>query len=66
LHGVAVGIKDVIDTKGNDTSSLSQILVLNRSDMPTQYGSSIYRGYQPNSDSSAIAILRAAGALIIR
>ncbi|KAH6015922.1 hypothetical protein HBI07_073650 [Parastagonospora nodorum] len=65
LHGVAVGIKDVIDTKGSDTSSLSQILELSGSDMPTQYGSSIYHGYQPNSESSAVAILRAAGALIL-
>ncbi|KAH3938565.1 hypothetical protein HBI24_227880 [Parastagonospora nodorum] len=61
LHGVAVGIKDVIYTKGDDTSSPLQILVLNRSDVPTQYGSSIYCGYQPNLDSSAVAILRAAG-----
>ncbi|KAH5266715.1 hypothetical protein HBI68_046900 [Parastagonospora nodorum] len=60
LHGVAVGIKDVIDTKGSDTSSLSQILELSGPDMPKQYGSSIYRGYQPNSGSSAVAILRAA------
>ncbi|KAI3542635.1 hypothetical protein CSPX01_06840 [Colletotrichum filicis] len=33
-------------------------------DMPTEYGSPIYRGYQPSSDSAAVAILRASGALI--
>ncbi|EEU42436.1 uncharacterized protein NECHADRAFT_40299 [Fusarium vanettenii 77-13-4] len=48
LHGLAIGVKDIMDTK----------------DMPTQYGSPIYKGHQPGSDSSAVAILRAAGALI--
>ncbi|RTE78643.1 hypothetical protein BHE90_006877 [Fusarium euwallaceae] len=48
LHGLAIGVKDIMDTK----------------DMPTQYGSPIYQGHQPGSDSSAVAILRAAGALI--
>lgn len=33
-------------------------------DMPTKYGSPIYQGHQPGSDSSAVATLRAAGALI--
>ncbi|CAH0043789.1 unnamed protein product [Clonostachys solani] len=48
LHGLAVGVKDVINTK----------------DMPTEYGSPVYKGHRPGSDSSAVAILRAAGALI--
>ncbi|KAK3998160.1 amidase signature domain-containing protein [Cladorrhinum sp. PSN332] len=48
LHGVAVGIQDVMNTK----------------DMPTEFGSPIYRGHRPGSDASAVAILRAAGALI--
>jgi Asp-tRNA(Asn)/Glu-tRNA(Gln) amidotransferase A subunit family amidase len=48
LHGIAVGIKDVMNTK----------------DMPTQFGSVLYEGHQPGFDSSAVAILRAAGALI--
>jgi Asp-tRNA(Asn)/Glu-tRNA(Gln) amidotransferase A subunit family amidase len=48
LHGIAVGIKDVMNTK----------------DMPTQFGSEMYQGHQPGFDSSAVAILRAAGALI--
>lgn len=48
LHGVPVGVKDVIET----------------ADMPTQMGSPIYRGYRTLSDASCVAILRAAGALI--
>ncbi len=48
LYGVPVGIKDVIDTR----------------DMPTEMGSSIYRGYRPPADASIVALLRAAGALI--
>ncbi|KAH8685005.1 amidase signature domain-containing protein [Ilyonectria robusta] len=48
LHGVAIGVKDIMNTE----------------DMPTQFGSPIYKGHQPRFDSSAVAILRAAGALI--
>ena len=48
LHGVPVGVKDVIDTY----------------DMPTQMGSPIYRGYRPVADASCVALMRAAGALI--
>lgn len=49
LHGVPIGIKDVIDTV----------------DMPTQMGSPIYDGHQPACDASCVAILRAAGAVIL-
>ncbi len=48
LHGVPVGVKDIIDT----------------ADMPTEMGSPIYRGYRPFADASCVALLRAAGALI--
>ncbi|KAJ8132731.1 hypothetical protein O1611_g892 [Lasiodiplodia mahajangana] len=48
LHGIAIGVKDTMNTK----------------DMPTQFGSPIYEGHRPGFDSSAVAILRAAGALI--
>jgi amidase len=48
LHGVPVGIKDIIDTV----------------DMPTGMGSPIYRGHRPATDASCVALLRAAGALI--
>jgi Asp-tRNA(Asn)/Glu-tRNA(Gln) amidotransferase A subunit family amidase len=49
LHGVPVGIKDVIDT----------------ADMPTEYNSPIYRGHQPNWDAACVALLRRAGCVIL-
>ncbi|KAF7518526.1 hypothetical protein G7054_g13426 [Neopestalotiopsis clavispora] len=48
LHGIPIGIKDTMNTK----------------DMPTQFGSPIYEGHRSGFDSSAVAILRTAGALI--
>jgi Asp-tRNA(Asn)/Glu-tRNA(Gln) amidotransferase A subunit family amidase len=49
LHGIAVGVKDVILTK----------------DMPTQYNSPMYESDKPSGvDAGPIATLRAAGALI--
>jgi len=49
LHGVPVGIKDIIDT----------------ADMPTQMGSPIYSGNRPAADASCVALLRRAGAVIL-
>jgi Asp-tRNA(Asn)/Glu-tRNA(Gln) amidotransferase A subunit family amidase len=49
LHGVPIGIKDVIDTF----------------DMPTEMGSPIYRGYRPLADAACVALLRRAGAVIL-
>ncbi len=49
LHGVPVGIKDIIDTY----------------DMPTSYGSPIYAGHEAAADAAGVAMLRAAGAVII-
>jgi amidase len=49
LHGVPVGIKDVIDT----------------ADQPTQYNSPLYRGHRPAADAVAVARLRTAGAIIL-
>jgi Asp-tRNA(Asn)/Glu-tRNA(Gln) amidotransferase A subunit family amidase len=49
LHGLPIGVKDVFDT----------------CDMPSEYGSSTLRGRRPQADASAVAILRAAGAIII-
>src|SRR2546430_11758157 len=49
LHGVPVGIKDIIDT----------------ADMPTENGSVLCAGRTPSRDASAVAMLRAAGAVII-
>jgi Asp-tRNA(Asn)/Glu-tRNA(Gln) amidotransferase A subunit family amidase len=49
LHGVPIGIKDVILTQ----------------DMPTSYNSELYRDYFPKMDAACIKILRAAGAVIL-
>jgi Asp-tRNA(Asn)/Glu-tRNA(Gln) amidotransferase A subunit family amidase len=49
LHGLPVGVKDVIDTF----------------DQPTQYGSPIYAGHRPVADAGCVATLRAAGAIIL-
>jgi Asp-tRNA(Asn)/Glu-tRNA(Gln) amidotransferase A subunit family amidase len=45
LHGVPCGVKDIIDT----------------AELPTEYGSPIYRGHQPRTDAACLASLRAAG-----
>jgi Asp-tRNA(Asn)/Glu-tRNA(Gln) amidotransferase A subunit family amidase len=49
LHGVPVGIKDIIAT----------------ADMPTEYGSSIYAGHRPAWDAACVAAIRAAGGLVM-
>lgn len=49
LHGVPIAVKDLIDTV----------------DMPTAYGSSIYRGHRPAADASCVALARAAGAVVL-
>jgi Asp-tRNA(Asn)/Glu-tRNA(Gln) amidotransferase A subunit family amidase len=49
LHGLPIGVKDVIDTF----------------DMPTEMGSPIYRGHRPPADASSVAQVRAAGAVIL-
>ena len=49
LHGVPVGIKDIIDT----------------GDMPTENGSVLHAGRTPSRDASVVAMLRGAGAVIM-
>lgn len=49
LAGVPFGVKDIIDT----------------ADMPTEMGSEIYCGHRPVADASCVAMLRAAGAVIM-
>src|SRR5687767_6611999 len=49
LHGVPVGVKDILDTY----------------DMPTEYGSAIYAGHRPQTDAACVALLREAGAVIM-
>jgi Asp-tRNA(Asn)/Glu-tRNA(Gln) amidotransferase A subunit family amidase len=45
LIGVPFGIKDIIDS----------------CDMPTEYGSPIYKGHQPKNDAACVALSRKAG-----
>lgn len=49
LHGVPIGVKDIIDTF----------------DMPTEMGSPIYAGNRPAADASCVALMRGAGAVIL-
>lgn len=49
LHGVPIGVKDIIET----------------ADMPTGMGSPIYAGNRTLNDASCVALMRAAGAVIL-
>ncbi|HZT46725.1 MAG TPA: amidase [Hyphomicrobiaceae bacterium] len=49
LHGVPVGIKDIIDT----------------ADMPTENGCAAHKGRQPAADAACVTALRRAGAVIM-
>ena len=49
MHGVPVGIKDIIDT----------------ADMPTAYGTPIHAGHRPHKDAACVALTRRAGGLIL-
>lgn len=67
LHGVAVGVKDVIYTKGESVCNEVVWMLTNGDeiDMPTQFNSPIYEGDAPQVDAASIIILRKAGALIL-
>jgi Asp-tRNA(Asn)/Glu-tRNA(Gln) amidotransferase A subunit family amidase len=49
LHGVPVGLKDIIDT----------------ADMPTENGTALHKGRAPRDDAAVARMLRAAGAVIL-
>jgi Asp-tRNA(Asn)/Glu-tRNA(Gln) amidotransferase A subunit family amidase len=49
LHGLAVGVKDIVDTR----------------DMPTENGTPIDAGRRPGRDATVVRRLRAAGAVVI-
>ena len=49
LRGIAVGIKDIIDT----------------ADLPTEMGAAIYKGHQPRGDAPVVMQLRQAGATVV-
>ena len=49
LHGIPVGLKDVIDS----------------ADFPTEYNSPIYRGYRPKADAACVGLLKRAGGIVL-
>jgi Asp-tRNA(Asn)/Glu-tRNA(Gln) amidotransferase A subunit family amidase len=49
LRGLPVAFKDIFDT----------------ADLPTQYGSPIYKGHQPRADATAVVLTRRAGGVMI-
>jgi len=49
LHGVPIGVKDIIDT----------------ADLPTENGTVLHAGRQPRQDAAVVARMRAAGALLM-
>ncbi len=49
LGGLPLGVKDVLDT----------------ADMPSEYGSPIWRGWRPRADAACVAWARAAGAVAV-
>jgi Asp-tRNA(Asn)/Glu-tRNA(Gln) amidotransferase A subunit family amidase len=49
LRGLPVAFKDIFDT----------------ADLPTQYGSPIYAGHRPRADSTAVALVRRTGGIVL-
>jgi Asp-tRNA(Asn)/Glu-tRNA(Gln) amidotransferase A subunit family amidase len=49
LHGLPIGVKDIIDT----------------ADLPTECGSPIDRGRRPQADAACVALARAVGAVVL-
>jgi len=49
LHGIAIVVKDAVDTAG----------------MPTTHGTVVFKDYRPTRDAHAIELLRKAGAVIL-
>ena len=49
LHGLPLGVKDVLDT----------------AELPTACGTPVYAGHRPASDAAAVALCRAAGAVLL-
>lgn len=49
LHGVPFAAKDIMDS----------------ADLPTEYGSPIYKGNRPKADAACVALSRAAGAVLL-
>src|SRR5215831_7824776 len=48
LHGLPVGVKDILDT----------------TDFPTGYGTAFHHGHRPVSDAALVSMIRRAGGII--
>ena len=49
LHGVPFAVKDIFDTE----------------DLPTEFNSPLYQGFQATRDAAAVALLKAAGGIFL-
>src|ERR687891_1539071 len=49
IHGIPFAAKDIMDT----------------ADLPTEYGSPIYKGNRPTADAACVALTRAAGGVLV-
>jgi Asp-tRNA(Asn)/Glu-tRNA(Gln) amidotransferase A subunit family amidase len=49
LHGIPVGVKDIIDTAG----------------MPTEHGTVLHAGRRPRDDATVVSLLKTAGAIVL-
>jgi len=49
IHGVPIGVKDIIDTR----------------DMPTTHGSPIHKDNRPGTDAPCVSLIRGAGGLVM-
>jgi amidase len=49
LHGLPIGVKDIIDTVG----------------LPTEYGTPIYQGHRPVADAACVVAAREQGAIVL-
>lgn len=49
LHGIPVGLKDIVET----------------AHLPTTYGSPIYAGHQPHADAACVTLVRRAGGIVL-
>ena len=49
LHGVPVGFKDIVET----------------AELPTEYGSAIYRDHQPAADAACVSLVKRAGGIVM-
>jgi Asp-tRNA(Asn)/Glu-tRNA(Gln) amidotransferase A subunit family amidase len=49
LHGIPFGVKDIIDT----------------AELPTEYGSTVFKGHRPQADAACVRNMKATGAVLL-